>query len=133
MQLIKQHIQLFLPPFLNVSTANIDDTLINLHSSLNANFTTLLQYIDNVLNETFISSNDTLSALHIHIGNELNDSQKLQFAEYLLIKAFKQYQSTENIFDQPNIELKEILTTLKAKQSGLEMRCPDGASGKNGG
>ena len=133
MQLIREHIQLCLRPFLNVNTVNIDDTLNNLQSSLNADFTALLRYIENVLNETFISSNDPLSALHIHLGNELNDSQKLQFAEYLLIKTFKHYHSTENRLDQPNIELKEILTTLKAKQDGLEMRCPDGASGKNGG
>ncbi len=131
--MIKEHIQQCLPPFLNVNTGNIDNTLNNSQSGLNADFIALLQYIDNVLNETFISSNDTLNALHIHIGNDLNDTQKLQFAEYLLIKTFKKYQSTENIFDQPNIELKEILSTLKVKQNGLEMRCPDGASGKNGG
>jgi len=133
MELIKEHFQLCLPAFLNVKAGNIDDTLNNLQSSLNADFTDLILYIENILNETFISSNDTLSALHIHIGSEFNDSQKLQFAEYLLIKTFKQYQSTENIFDQPNIELKEFLTTLKGRQNGLEMRCPDGASGKNGG
>lgn len=133
MQMIKEHIQQCLPPFLNVNTGNIDNTLNNSQSGLNADFIALLQYIDNILNDTFISSNDTLSALHIHIGNDLNDTQKLQFAEYLLIKTFKKYQSTENIFDQPNIELKEILSTLKVKQDGLEMRCPDGASGKNGG
>ncbi len=133
MELIKQHIHPCLSSFLNENSSDFIDILDNIQSNLETDFTELIRYLDEILNEAFISSKDVLSALHIHIADEFNESQKLLIAEYLLVKTFKYYQSTDIKADQSNSVLKEFKTALEARKKGLEMRCPDGASGKNGG
>jgi hypothetical protein len=71
--------------------------------------------------------------LHIHIENEFDDSQKLLIGEFLNIKLFKYYHSIDNQINESNKLLIEFISEIETKLNGLEMRCPDGASGKNGG
>ncbi|WP_461640128.1 hypothetical protein [Labilibaculum euxinus] len=128
MELIKQHIQPCLPSFLNENSSTFDDILNNLKNNFKTDLTGLIRYLDNILNETFMPSNDVLSALHIHLEDEFNDSQKLLIAEYLLVKSFKDYQSIDNESKEPNLVLNELLNALLTKQNSLNSKCPDGAS-----
>src|SRR5690606_22310393 len=86
-----------------------------------------------LLNLSFLSTNQGLTSLHIHIENEFDDSQKLLIGEFLSIKLFKHYYSIDNQLNEANLSLADFITQIEFKINSLEMRCPDGASGKNGG
>jgi hypothetical protein len=133
MELIKQHISSYLYSFVNEKSITFDDNFNEIQNDLRTDFIGLIQYLDNLLNETFSSSNESIDALHIHIEDELNDSQKLLIAEFLCIKTFRNYNSNDSNINQTNLSLNELIAGLETKQNRLETRCPDGASGKNGG
>lgn len=133
MELIKQHISLCLHSFVNENPSTIEDNFNEIQNDLRADLISLIQYLDNLLNETFSSSNDSINALHIHIEDEFNDSQKLLIAEFLCIKTFRHYHSIVSNNNQTDLTLNELIAGFETKQNGLEKRCPDGASGKNGG
>ena len=131
--MIKQHISPCLHSFVNEKSSTFDDNFNQIQNNLNADFIFLIQYLDNLLSETFSSANDSISTLHIHFEDEFTDSQKLLIAEFLLIKTFRYYHSNETNTNETHLSLNELIVGLETKQNGLEMRCPDGASGKNGG
>jgi hypothetical protein len=86
-----------------------------------------------LLNLGFLSTNQGLTSLHIHIENEFDDSQKLLIGEFLSIKLFKYYYSIDNQLDEANLSLADFITQIESKINSLEIKCPDGASGKKGG
>jgi len=132
MELIKQHISLHLNSFVNTKSS-IDNIIIAIQNDLRTEFIEIIRYLDQLLNLTFSSTNSCLTALHIHIGDEFNESQKLLIAEFLSIKSFKHYHATDNQINETNLSLIELIATIETKLNGLEMTCPDKASGKNGG
>lgn len=133
MELIKQHILPCLHSFINGESSTLDDNYNEIQNDLKVDFIKPIRYLDNLLNETFSSTNDTIAALHIHIEDEFTDSQKLLIAEFLCIKTFRHYHSTDSNTNQTDLSLNELIVGFETKQNGLVMRCPDGASGKNGG
>jgi hypothetical protein len=133
MEVIKQHIQAYLPSFLNEIQRDFDDVFDIIQNEIKAEYKELLNYLDNTLNNTLQDDNGGLAVLHIHFEDEFSDIEKLLISEYLLVKTFRKYQSTDNTSNEPNLALKDLLAALEAIQNGLERKCPDGASGKNGG
>lgn len=133
MELIKQHISPCLHLFVNEISSTLNDNFNEIQNDLKVDFIRLIRYLDNLLNETFSSSNDSIAALHIHIEDEFTDSQKLLIAEFLCIKKFRNYHSTDSNTNQTDLSLNELIAGLETRQNSLEMRCPDGASGKKGG
>lgn len=132
MKLIEEHIQQRLPLFTNRNSV-CEDIINSLKSDCKNELADVVCYLDNVLNETLFANNNYLSVLSLHLDVEFTESQKMLIAEYLLIKTFKHYESADSINNKPNLEIKELISSLEARQNGLEMRCPEGASGKNGG
>jgi len=133
MGLIKQYTQPYLYSFLNEDPSTLEEILNNIQSNLKSDLIQLIRYLDKILNESCLFVADTLCVLHIHIEDEFDEQQKLLIAEYLLIKSFKQYQSHEITINQPDLIFERLLNRLITKQNGLEMMCPVGASGLNGG
>lgn len=133
MDLIKHHISLCLHSFVNENPSSIEDNFSEIQNDLRGELIILIQYLDNLLNETFSSSNNSINTLHIHIEDDFNDSQKLLIAEFLCIKTFRHYHSIVSNNNQTDLSLNELIAGFETKLNGLEKRCPDGASGKNGG
>jgi len=133
MELIRQHILPQLNSFTNESRNSIDNIISEIQNNSKTEFTEIICYLERIINLCFISTNSGLTSLHIHIENEFDDRQKLLISEFLNIKMFKYYYSIDNQIDETNITLIELISEIETKLNGLEMRCPDGASGKNGG
>lgn len=133
MELIKQHIYPCLHSFANEISSTFEANFDEIQNDLRTDLIELIRYLDNLLDETFSTTNDNVTALHIHIEDEFNDSQKLLIAEFLSVKTFLHYQSTDNNTNEANLALIELKAAIETKLNGLEMRCPDDASGKNGG
>lgn len=132
MELIKQHIQPFLSTFLSEIPQGFEDVFDILQSDIKDDYKELLIYVDIILQKTLSDNNEGLGVLHLHLEGEFCDSEKLLIAEYLFIKIFTHYQSSDFIERKPNLGLEEIIKSLLAKQSSL-LKCPDGASAINGG
>lgn len=133
MELIKQHIFPLLNSFTNETRNSLDNIISEIQNDSKIEFTEIICYIERIINLCFLSTNSGLSGLHIHFENEFDDSQKLLIGEFLNIKLFKYYHSIDNQSNEANISLIEFISEIETKLNGLEMRCPDGASGKNGG
>lgn len=133
MELIRQHILPQLNSFTNESRNSLDNIISEIQNDSKTEFTEIICYLEHILNLCFLSTNNGLSSLHIHIENEFDDSQKLLIGEFLNIKLFKHYHSIDNLNDETNSSLIEFISEIETKLNGLEMKCPDGASGKNGG
>lgn len=132
MELIKQHITFYLHSFADKNSANFDNVFNEVQNELITELIGLIRYLDNLLDEIFLLSNN-LTALHIHIEDKFNDSQKLLVAEYLCIKSFKQYNLSDNNSNQTDLSLSQLIRELEIKQKSLEINCPEGASSKKGG
>jgi hypothetical protein len=130
---IKQHILPQLNSFTNEIPSSIDHIFSEIQNDSKAEFTEIICYIEHLFNLCFLSTNQGLTSLHIHIENEFDDNQKLLLAEFLSIKLFKYYYSIDKQLDEANLSLADFITQIEFKIKSLEMRCPDGASGKNGG
>lgn len=133
MELIKQHISTCLHSFTNEMSSTFEANFNEIQNDLSTELVGLIRYLDNLLNEAFPNTNDNIAVLHIHFEEEFNDLQKLLIAEFLCIKTFTHYHSTDKNATESNLTLIELIATIEAKLHALEMRCPDGASGKNGG
>jgi hypothetical protein len=133
MEMIKQHIDSCLHLFVNEKSTTFEDDFNEIQNDLSIEFVWLMQYLDNLLNETFSPQNANLSALHIHIEDAFNDAIKLIIAEFLAIKTFRNYHSTDSNINQIDLSLNELISVYETNQNSLERKCPDGASGKNGG
>jgi hypothetical protein len=133
MELIKQHISPCLNSFVNEISSTFEDNLNRTQNDLSIDLIGLVHYLDNLLNQVFSTSSDSIAVLHIHIEDEFNDLQKLFIAEFLCIKTFIHYHSTDNNTNEANLALFELIAAIETKLNALEIRCPDGASGKNGG
>lgn len=133
MEMIKQHILPQLNSFTNEALISINNIFSEIQNESKTEFTEIICYIEHLLNLSFLSTNQGLTSLHIHIENEFDDSQKLLIGEFLSIKLFKYYYSIDNKLDEANLSLADFITQIEFKINSLEIRCPDGASGKNGG
>jgi hypothetical protein len=133
MELIKQHISPCLNSFVNEISSTFEDNLNRTQNDLSIDLIGLVHYLDNLLNQVFSTSSDSIAVLHIHIEDEFNELQKLFIAEFLCIKTFIHYHSTDNNTNEANLALFELITAIETKLNALKIRCPDGASGKNGG
>lgn len=132
MELIKQHILPQLNSFTNETLSSIYNIFNEIQNDSKTEFTELICYLY-ILNLSILSTNSDLKSLHIHIENEFDDSQKLLIGEFLSINLFKHYYSIDNQINEANLSLIDLISQIEFKVNSLEMRCPDGASGKNGG
>lgn len=133
MELIRQHILPQLNSFTIESRNSLDNIISEIQNDSKTEFIEIICYLERILNLCFTSTNSGLTSLHIHIENEFDDYQKLLIGEFLNIKLFKYYHSIDNQIDETNLSLIEFISKIETILNGLEMRCPDGASGKNGG
>lgn len=133
MELIYQHILPHLKLITKKKSSNLGNIINEIQNEIKTEFVGVICYLDQLLNLTFSSTNIHFTALHIHIEEEFSDSQKLLLAEYLNIKSFKYYHSTDNQTNDTNRSLIELIATIEAALNRLEQKCPDGASAKNGG
>jgi hypothetical protein len=116
-----------------VALISINNIFSEIQNESKTEFTEIICYIERLLNLGFLSTNQGLTSLHIHIENEFDDSQKLLIGEFLSIKLFKYYYSIDNQLDEANLSLADFITQIESKINSLEIKCPDGASGKKGG
>lgn len=133
MELIKQHIIPQLNSFTNETRNSLDSIISEIQNDSKIEFIEIICYIEHLLNLCLLSTNKGLTSLHIHIENEFDDSQKLLIGEFLSIKLFKYYNSIYNQINETNLSLVEFIAQIELKIKSLEKKCPDGASGKNGG
>lgn len=133
MRLIKQHILPQLTSFTNETLGSIDHIFSEIRNDSKKEFTEVICYLEHVLNLSLLSTNSGLTSLQIHIENEFDDSQKLLIGEFLSIKLFKYYYSIDNQNNEANLSFVDFISQIEFKINSLEMKCPDGASGKNGG
>lgn len=127
MELIKQHISAHLYSFLNEKSSQLENIISEIEIDLRTDFIDIIRYLNQLLNLISLSTNSGLKSLHIHIENEFNEAQKLLVAEFLSIKFFKHYHSTDNQINETNLSLIELIASIGSRLKGLEMRCPDGA------
>jgi hypothetical protein len=133
MKLIKEHFSKHLHSFVNEKAGSLNDITSEMQNDYSAELIEIIRYIDQLLNKTFNSTNSDITTLNIHIETEFNDDEKLLIAEFLSIKLFKHYQSSGPQTNETDISILEIVSVIERKQSALKMKCPDGASAKNGG
>ncbi len=86
MEMIKQHILPRLNSFTNEALISINNIFNEIQNESKAEFTEIIFYIEHLLNLCYLSTNQGLTSLHIHIENEFDDSKKLLLAEFILIK-----------------------------------------------
>lgn len=86
MEMIKQHILPRLNSFTNEALISINNIFNEIQNESKAEFTEIICYIEHLLNLCYLSTNQGLTSLHIHIENEFDDSKKLLLAEFILIK-----------------------------------------------
>ena len=118
MELIKQHILPQLNSFTNEIPSSIDHIFSEIQNDSKTEFTEIICYIEHLLNLCFLSTNQGLTSLHIHIENEFDDNQKLLLAEFLSIKLFKYYaEEDQNLqYDESEI-LKNLINQLESQTS----------------
>ena len=133
MEMIKQHILPQLTSFNNETLSSIDHIFSEIRNDSKTEFTEVICYLEHILNLSLLSTNSGLTSLHIHIENEFDDSQKLLIGEFLSIKLFKYYYSIDNQNNEADLSLVDFISQIEFKINSLENKCPDGASGKNGG
>lgn len=133
MELIKHHIFAQLTSFTNETLSSIDHIFSEIQNDSKTEFTEVIFYLEHILNLSLLSTNSGLTSLHIHIENEFDDSQKLLLAEFLSIKLFQYYYSIDNEINEVNLSLANFISQIEFKINSLEKKCPDAASGKNGG
>lgn len=133
MELIKQHILPHLNSFTKERQSSIDNIFSEIQNDSKSEFTEIICYLEHILNLSILSAKTGLTSLHIHIENEFDDSQKLLICEFLSIKLFQCYYSIDNQFNEVNLSLANFISQIEFKINSLEKKCPDGASGKNGG
>jgi len=133
MQLIKQHITPLLHSFANEESSTSKNIFSEIQNDFKSNFIEIICYLDNLFNKTFSITNNDITALHIHIEDEFNEKEKLLIAEFLIIKTFNHYHSYDKNTNEVNMSLNEQIAALEIKLNSLEMKCPEGASGTNGG
>ena len=127
MEMIKQHILPQLNSFTNEALTSINNIFSEIQNESKTEFTEIICYIEHLLNLCFLSTNQGLTSLHIHIENEFDDSQKLLIAEYLCIKLFNNYHSIDNQINDSNLLVVELKAKIESKLKGLENKCPEGA------
>ena len=86
MEMIKQHILPRLNSFTSEALISINNIFNEIQNESKAEFTEIICYIEHLLNLCYLSTNQGLTSLHIHIENEFDDSKKLLLAEFILIK-----------------------------------------------
>jgi hypothetical protein len=133
MEVIKQHILTQLDSFINEKSNSLDYIISKIQNDSKSEFTEIICYLDRLFSLCFFTTNEGLTSLHIHIENEINDSQKMLIGEYLNIKLFEYYHSVDNQSIESNLSFIEFISEIESKLNALERRCPEGASGKNGG
>ena len=67
MELIKQHISPCLNSFVNEISSTFEDNLNRTQNDLSIDLIGLVHYLDNLLNQVFSTSSDSIAVLHIHI------------------------------------------------------------------
>lgn len=127
MELIKQHNLPYLHSFVVEKSTTLEDIFNEIQNDLRTDLIELIRYLDNLLDKTFTPANDNVTTLHIHIEDEFNDSQKLLIAEFLSIKTFIHYHSTDNNTNEANLAIIELKAAIETKLNALEKKCPDGA------
>lgn len=134
MELIKQHIIPHLNSFTNEPLSSLNNILEEIQNdSKTDKYTKIIHYFDKILNLSILSTNSDLTALHIHFEDDFDDTQKLLIAEYLSIKLFKFYHFNDKKNDDTNPLVSDFISQIESKLRSLTMKCPEGASGKNGG
>lgn len=134
MELIKKHIIPHLNSFTNESLSSLNNILEEIQNdSKTDKYTKIIHYFDKILNHSILSTNSDLTALHIHFEDDFDDTQKLLIAEYLSIKLFKFYHFNDKKNDDTNPIVSDFISQIESKLRSLKMKCPEGASGKNGG
>lgn len=133
MELIKQHILPHLNSFTKEGQSSIENIFSEIQNNSKTEFTEIICYLEHILNLSILSANRGLTSLHIHIESEFDDSQKLLICEFLSIKLFQYYYSIDNQINEANLSLANFISQIEFKINSLEKKCPDGASGKNGG
>lgn len=127
MELIKQHILPQLNSFKNETLNSLDNIISAIQNDSKTKFIKVINYLEHLLNLCFLSTNNGLTSLHIHIENEFDDSQKILIAEYLCIKLFNYYHSNDNEIKDSNLQLFELKAKIESRLKGLENKCPEGA------
>src|SRR5690606_15475813 len=133
MKMINQHIIPHLNSFTNESQGSLDIIFDVIQNDSKNEFIKIIHYLDNILNLSILSTQSDLTCLHIHFDDEFDDSQKLLIGEFLSIKLFKYYYSIDNQSNETDLSLVDFISKIESKLRILTMKCPDGASGKNGG
>lgn len=100
MEMIKQHILPQLNSFTNEALISINNIFSEIQNESKTEFTEIICYLEHLLNLCFLSANEDLTSLHIHIENEFDDSKKLLLAEFILIKFH--YNEFINSIEQEN-------------------------------
>lgn len=130
--MIEQHVLYYLISIIDDAPDDFNKVYDKIHSELKPKYKDLLHYLDKVINYKIVEHNNELEILHIHIQCELSDSEKLLFAEYLILKFFYFYNATyEPNNDTP--KLNNIIRELEAKSKILKNKIPTGAKSTNGG
>jgi hypothetical protein len=133
MELIKHHILPKLSSFTNEKRNSLDIIISEIENDCKTEFTGIICYLERILDLCFFSTNTGIVSLHLHIENEFDDAEKLLIGEFLIIKLFNYYHSIDSQTTEKHASLIEFISEIETNLKGLEMRCPDGASGKNGG
>lgn len=114
MEIIKQHILPQLNSFTNEELLSINNIFSEIQNESKTEFTEIICYLENLLNLCFLSTNQGLISLHIHIENEFDDSKKLLLAEFILIK-FHYYEFINSIEQENNLnyEIQKLTDLVK--------------------
>jgi hypothetical protein len=133
MELIKEHISNYLNSFVNEKSITLDKIESKIQDESMPKNRKLINFLDKFLNLTIFNQNNRFEGLHLHFENEFTESQKILIAEFLCIKLFEYHYISELNRIEENSTFIHFKASLKGKLKMLENKCPDGASGKNGG
>lgn len=134
MELINNHIELYLNKFVEYENLDFDlFSKIDNYQKKNR-YKKLLNYIDNLIQLNNNPDANQISVLHIHFENDFDKEIELLIFQLIIIKLFNKFQSREielSNTDTLNLSIKK--NELQRKYNQLDCSCPEGASRKNGG
>lgn len=119
MNLISQHINQHVDAFIYGNDAVFDSILNEIQNTSKNTYKSLLLYIHNILVKAQPSDKVSLSALHLHLEGNVDDTVKNLIGEFLIIRSFHLERSKDNSHIVNENLLREIARISNELSQGL--------------
>ncbi|QNM84152.1 hypothetical protein H9W90_07985 [Polaribacter pectinis] len=130
MEVINQHINKHIAPFIKSPTDGFEEIFSKIVNSEKERLKKLLIYVDRILNINATSNNSEINYLHLHIEKDFDFNDRTLILDFLVLKHFL-YSLDNDKSEIVNELIQEKISRLK--RDIINNQIPANASGRNGG